>query len=402
MGKILHQDRTIVPALDVSSDKMYGVVQRTFGVDGIEAYKIGIMLMLDRLDLAVEAHQGRGRKFYNHWAGATDIPDLGKQFMAACEGHVDGVILSFLSGPATAEKWLAEAAARKLDVIGEGYLGHHGFLKEDGGYISFESVQRMHQDLLNLGVRQFILPRQDDGTEDDRAGQLETLVKAGGGNVFWRNIHGHNAGEVEADITEITPPEAIRHSLPFVVEIIKDNYGKKVILDHQKAGTWYPGSSETYLTACAAVGGIDALILFSQAGQASEEAYIRSAQAVGLNVIEGGLMTHPKYAESDGGYIADDRIMQMYLVAAGLGVRDFVVPGNKPVDIQRIRSGLEEKGYEPTLWAPGFIKQKGRVEDAAAAMGQRRHCIIGEAIYGAQPDDMNGIARKLVELNRAA
>jgi len=33
----------------------------------------------------------------------------------------------------------------------------------------------------------------------------------------------------------------------------------------------------------------------------------------------------------------------MYLLAANLGIEDFVVPGNKPDEIKRIREYLEEK-----------------------------------------------------------
>jgi len=95
-------------------------------------------------------------------------------------------------------------------------------------------------------------------------------------------------------------------------------------------------------------------------------------------------MTHPKYVRSEGGYIADEAIMEMYLNAANLGVSDFVVPGNKPDDIRRIRETLEQRGVSPTFYAPGFVAQGGSISDAAKVAGDSWHAIVGRGIYKAE------------------
>lgn len=100
-----------------------------------------------------------------------------------------------------------------------------------------------------------------------------------------------------------------------------------------------------------------------------------------MGVIVGGLMTHSKYRRSEGGYLADEAIMEIYLNAADMGVSDFGVPGNKPEDIRKIRKALEEKGVSPTFYAPGFVALKGEISEGAIAAGERFHAIIGRGIY---------------------
>ena len=95
--------------------------------------------------------------------------------------------------------------------------------------------------------------------------------------------------------------------------------------------------------------GIDAIILFPQAGPETERAWIEYALEENLGVIVGGLMTHPKYVRSEGGFLADEAIMEMYLNAADQGITDFVVPGNKPDEIMRIRKALEQKGISSNI-----------------------------------------------------
>lgn len=176
---------------------------------------------------------------------------------------------------------------------------------------------------------------------------------------------------------------ALQHGLPKIVEIARKYTDKPIIYDHQKAGTDIPDLGKKFVDVCEKAG-IDAIILFPQSGPETEKAWIESALEKDLGVIVGGLMTHPKYVRSEGGYLADEAIMEMYLNAADLGITDFVVPGNRPDDIRRIRETLEQKGISPTFYAPGFVAQGGRISEAAKVAGDSWHAIVGRGIYKAK------------------
>lgn len=176
---------------------------------------------------------------------------------------------------------------------------------------------------------------------------------------------------------------ALEYGLPKLVELARKYTKKPLIYDHQKAGTDIPDTGGKFAEVCRN-SGVDAVIFFPQAGPETEKAWIGAAKEQGLGVIVGGLMTHNAYVESDGGYLRDDSIIEMYLNAAKAEVTDFVVPGNKPEKIEEIRKALEEKGVKPVFYAPGFITQGGDITDAAKAAGKRWHAIVGRAVYEAE------------------
>ena len=179
------------------------------------------------------------------------------------------------------------------------------------------------------------------------------------------------------------------YGLPMVVGIARDQGNKKIIYDHQKAGTDIPDTGKNFMVVMKQAD-VDAVILFPQAGPETQKAWIKSAQDLDLGVIVGGLMTHSKYRRSEGGYIADEAIMEIYLKAVEEGVTDFVVPGNKVNEIISIRKMLEEKGITPTFYSPGLVTQGGKISDAGQVAGKRWHAIIGRGIY--QAEDMKKAA----------
>ena len=176
---------------------------------------------------------------------------------------------------------------------------------------------------------------------------------------------------------------ALNYGLPDIVKVAKEYTDKPIIYDHQKAGTDIPDMGEKFAKVCKNAG-VDAIILFPQSGPETEKAWIEAAKEEDLGIIVGGLMTHPKYVRSEGGYLADEAVMRMYLNGADLGVTDFVVPGNKPDDIKRIKETLEERGISPTFYAPGFVAQGGEITKAARAAGNNWHAIVGRGIYKAK------------------
>jgi len=163
---------------------------------------------------------------------------------------------------------------------------------------------------------------------------------------------------------------------------LKNTYAtdKAFIFDGQKWGTDIPDTAGPILTPLKE-SGFDAVILFPQAGPATEKAWIKAAQDLELGVIVGGKMTHPGFLVSDGGYIKDSAVGIIYQIAADLGVTNFVVPGNDPNFIKSVRSELERMDVDPTFYAPGFVAQGGEITEGAKAAGKRFHAIVGRAIY---------------------
>jgi orotidine-5'-phosphate decarboxylase len=190
----------------------------------------------------------------------------------------------------------------------------------------------------------------------------------------------HNIPEIGA--YKIGAVLGLTEGLRTVAELARKFTDKPLIYDHQKAGTDIPDTGKSFASALKKCG-IDALILFPFSGPETQRSWIRAAQDVGLSVIVGAQMTHSHFLASEGGYIDDDAIRAILLNAAQEHVRDYVVPGNKPEVIHRIRTILLEAGVDPVFYAPGFIAQGGTISAAGEAAGPSWHAIVGRAIYDA-------------------
>ena len=77
----------------------------------------------------------------------------------------------------------------------------------------------------------------------------------------------------------------------------------------------------------------------------------------------------------------EHRIDAICHLAAQAGVRDFVVPGNKPEKISKYKKHIESFGVAPVLYSPGLISQGGEISESAKAAGEKWHAIVGRAIY---------------------
>ena len=82
------------------------------------------------------------------------------------------------------------------------------------------------------------------------------------------------------------------------IAIARNHTDKPLIYDHQKAGTDIPDTGKRFMQEVKEAG-FDAVILFPQAGPATEYEWILAAQEAGLGVIVGGEMTHPRYLDGD-------------------------------------------------------------------------------------------------------
>lgn len=184
----------------------------------------------------------------------------------------------------------------------------------------------------------------------------------------------------------------IRNGLPRVVETARTHTDLPLIYDHQKAGTDIPDVGGKFAAACKEAN-VDAVILFPLAGPATERTWIMACKEADLSVIVGGEMTHSMFKKSEGGFIDDTSLEEIYQYAASANVRDFVVPGNKIDRIQKYRDQL--KDVNPVFYSPGLITQGGEITEAAKAAGERWHAIVGRAIY--QAKDMTDAAKKLTK-----
>ena len=216
-----------------------------------------------------------------------------------------------------------------------------------------------------------VIPACDVATMEE----LERLVDA------TRSVKGIGAYKIGFGL-------ALRYGLPAVCKAIRGKTNLPIIYDHQKAATDIPETGELFARVCKE-GGVDAVILFPQAGPETEKAWIGACKKAGLGVIVGGEMTHPKYKRSEGGWIDDGAIDEIYRIAKDAGIRDFVVPGNKP---ERILHYKEIVG-DCVLYSPGLVAQGGEITESAKAAGKKWHAIVGRGIYGAK--DMNAAAKEL-------
>jgi orotidine-5'-phosphate decarboxylase len=146
----------------------------------------------------------------------------------------------------------------------------------------------------------------------------------------------------------------IRYGLPKLVEVVRKFTELPIIYDHQKAMTDIPDLGKDF-TKVVKNAGANAMIGFPQSGPATQEAWIKACKDIGLEVIVGGEMTHPKYKRSEGGYIADEALDKIYFSAAKLGVNNFVIPGNKVERVKHYKELLQPiVGNSLTFYAPGL------------------------------------------------
>lgn len=253
----------------------------------------------------------------------------------------------------------------KAEVVSKRRVGLErmaNYLRVYGTASARNTVGKLEQTIITKG--RSVIPACDVETIE----QFEALVKE------TADVEGIGAYKIGFEL-------GLNYGLPRVVETARKHTQKPLIYDHQKAGTDIPDTGKNFARTMKKAG-IDAVIFFPQAGPETERAWIYHAFDHGLKVIVGGRMTHPAYASSEGGFITDEGALEMYRLAAQAGVNHFVVPGNKLEVIEDVRKTVVMEGVDPVFFAPGFITQGGKIEDAARVAGEYFHGIVGRGIYG--------------------
>ncbi len=187
-----------------------------------------------------------------------------------------------------------------------------------------------------------------------------------------------------------------------IVSFTRKYTNKELIFDAQKWGTDIPDTAEAILKPLKEAG-FDSVILFPLAGPITEYEWIKTSQKLKLKVFVGGMMTHPGYLEGDKidkeyhkifkeklnmnlptGFIRKKAPEDIYKIASRMKVKNFIVPGNKPEEIKRIRKIVEKEVKNPLYASPGLVAQGGSISDSTEVVGERWCAIVGRGIYKAK------------------
>jgi orotidine-5'-phosphate decarboxylase len=166
------------------------------------------------------------------------------------------------------------------------------------------------------------------------------------------------------------------------MRVIRSYSDKQVIYDHQKAGNDIPDISSR-LVKLAATSGVTGFILFPFAGPEVIRAMITEAREQNITPIVGGHMTHASFIDTDGGFISLIATQRIFELAADLGVKDFVVPGNRMNVTLAYVSQLSQRIGSFTLWVPGIGRQGGDISELRSMPreGITIVPILGSSIY---------------------
>jgi len=186
--------------------------------------------------------------------------------------------------------------------------------------------------------------------------------------------------------------------LPQAVETIREvEPDMPIIFDHQKAGNDIPDTGKNFAQIMERAG-VDAAILFPFTGDDVQKRWTYELQESGIGVIVGAEMTH----EGITSRTRDGAFSDIFGQAINEGVRNFVVPGNKPERViawkRMMDRALGEGNYD--FFAPGFVTQGGTISDAGQVAGPKFHAIVGRGIHGAE--DPGEAVRGMVQELRSA
>lgn len=169
-----------------------------------------------------------------------------------------------------------------------------------------------------------------------------------------------------------------KHSLPKVVEMLKEVCDFPLIFDAQKAGTDIPDMVRRQVK-MVADSGVDSFIAAPQgAGETTLAAFVDACneyKIVPIVVVE---MTHPGFYA----YLLRDAGERILEKSIELGVSNFVAPANKPERLKAYKSIAYKKGEEIRIFTPGVGPQGG--SPGAAVEAGADFVIVGRSIYLAE------------------
>ncbi len=153
----------IVIALDADSvDESKLVVEQTTAIEGVAAYKVGLIMVL-RLGLAEAIRQLRQVTdrplIYDHQKAGADVPDMAAKFAANCRAAgVDGLILFPTAGPRAVDAFVGEATKHRMLPIVGGDLPFADYNASGGGYVIDHALDLIFARAMALGADHFVVP----------------------------------------------------------------------------------------------------------------------------------------------------------------------------------------------------------------------------------------------------
>jgi orotidine-5'-phosphate decarboxylase len=175
----------------------------------------------------------------------------------------------------------------------------------------------------------------------------------------------------------------LNSGLESCIDLVRSTLGEiPIIYDYQKISSGVTDAGSKFAKTLKRAG-IDAVIIYPFAGPKIQEIWTKSLQDEGLCVLVGGMMTHPNFLVSEGGYVADEAVLKIYSLAIEQGVEHFLVPGNKLPWVTRIKALLDQELGQGNyvLCGNGFLRQGGDLLHCLELVGNKLHAIIGAGIY---------------------
>jgi len=174
---------------------------------------------------------------------------------------------------------------------------------------------------------------------------------------------------------------ALAYGLKEIVGLIRSLADKPIIYDHQKAMGDTPHIGEGFARILRR-SGVDAAIGFPHAGPKTMVAWVEALRREGIVPIIGGEMTHEGYLRSEGGYICDEAPELIYLAASEMGIRHYVLPGNKVDRALRYAETIARKVRDPVFLLPGarVYEDWDRISREMIPLYRNVHLIVGRAI----------------------
>ncbi len=150
-----------------------------------------------------------------------------------------------------------------------------------------------------------------------------------------------------------------------------------LIYDHQTAGSDISENAKKFMSSVQS-SGINKVVIYPSTDLEGAQTWIESGVDHQLDVIVGKELTSETPP-------TDERYDDIYRLAAKLGIREFMLPGNKPDRIKHYRQVIEEVlSKEPyTIYAAGFGNRRGTIPKFARAAGVRNGwgIIVGRDIH---------------------
>jgi orotidine-5'-phosphate decarboxylase len=187
----------------------------------------------------------------------------------------------------------------------------------------------------------------------------------------------------------------LRLGLEGAVKLLRAVTDRPLIYDHQKAGPDVPDMAAKFAATCRAAG-VDGLVLFPVAGPRAVREFVGHALKNQLLPLVGGDLPLPDYNVAGGGFIADDALERIFVLALEIGAQHFIVPANRPEKVRRHAEALKRALPRPSLFLPGIGPLGGSITATfEQAPGCNLYAVVGRAIYGA-PDPAEA-ARRLAD-----